>query len=102
MDPKIRKYIHDSLLRRQYSHHGQRPRRHSIPTSTSPAPRRKLHKSLSSSALPITTNKKERELAMKYNPLAYWELTDTIASAFDFSHDGKLLAVTTMQGHLAL
>ena len=67
-----------------------------------PAPCLKLHKSLSSSALPITSNKKERELAMKYNPLAYWELTDTTASAFDFSHDGKLLAVTTMQGHLVL
>jgi catabolite repression protein CreC len=67
-----------------------------------PPPRLKLHKSLASSALPITANKKERELAMKYNPLSYWELTDTTASAFDFSHDGKLLAVTTMQGHLAL
>jgi hypothetical protein len=67
-----------------------------------PPPRLKIHKYLTSSALPTTAGKKERELAMKYNPLSYWELTDTIASAFDFSHDGKLLAVTTMQGHLAL
>lgn len=67
-----------------------------------PPPRLKLHKSLTSSTLPITAGKKERELAMKYNPLSYWELTDTTASAFDFSHDGKLLAITTMQGHLAL
>ena len=67
-----------------------------------PPPRLKLHKSLVSSALPVTAGKKEREAAMKYNPLSYWELTDTTASAFDFSHDGKLLAVTTMQGHLAL
>ena len=64
--------------------------------------RLKIHKSLASSALPVTAGKKERELAMKYNPLSYWELTNTTASAFDFSHDGKLLAVTTMQGHLAL
>jgi catabolite repression protein CreC len=67
-----------------------------------PPPTLKIHKSLASSALPLTANKKERELAMKYNPLSYWELTHTTASAFDFSHDGKILAVTTMQGHLIL
>lgn len=67
-----------------------------------PPPSLKIHKSLASSALPVTAGKKERELAMKYNPLSYWELTNTTASAFDFSHDGKLLAVTTTQGHLAL
>jgi WD40 repeat protein len=67
-----------------------------------PAPKLKLHKSLASSALPPSASKKERELTLRYNPLAYWELTDTTATAFDFSHDGKILAVTTMQGHLAL
>lgn len=67
-----------------------------------PPPTLKVHKSLSASALPIMAGKKEREMAMKYNPLSYWELTHTSASAFDFSHDGKLLAVTSMQGHLSL
>jgi catabolite repression protein CreC len=67
-----------------------------------PPPRLKFHKSLASSALSLTVGKKEREHAMKHNPIAYWELTNSTASAFDFSPDGKLLAVTTMQGHLAL
>lgn len=67
-----------------------------------PPPTLKIHKSLTSSALPVTANKKERELATKHNPLSYWELTHSTASAFDFSHDGKSLAVTTMQGHLIL
>jgi catabolite repression protein CreC len=67
-----------------------------------PPPKLKVHKSLASSALPPTAGKKEREAAMKHNPLSYWELTNTTASAFDFSHDGKLLAVTSMQGHLSL
>ena len=67
-----------------------------------PPPRLKVHKSLLSAAPSVTAGKKEREQASRYNPLAYWELTDTLASAFDFSYDGKLLAVTTMQGHLAL
>jgi catabolite repression protein CreC len=65
-------------------------------------PTLKIHKSLSTSAFLLNAAKRERELAMKYNPLSYWELTNSMVSAFDFSQDGKLLAVTTMQGHLAL
>jgi catabolite repression protein CreC len=67
-----------------------------------PPPSLKIHKSFVSSALPINAAKREREQAMKYNPLSYWELTNSTVSAFEFSHDGKLLAVTTNQGHLAL
>ena len=67
-----------------------------------PPPRLKLHKSLAASAIPAAAGKKEREQAMKCNPLSYYELTDSTASAFEFSPDGKFLAVTTMQGHLAL
>jgi WD40 repeat protein len=67
-----------------------------------PAPKLKIHKSLTSSAQSPMAGRKEREQAAKYNPLSYWELTNSTATALDFSHDGRILAITTMQGHLAL